>query len=270
MKLVINTLLLVGIMNSVLTLFAQMPPRPTNEERKVSAQRYFPPFKPKRSREQEQQLLPNPADVAGHIDFLKRPGTGLIRLYPDFECESAYIIRADNECANKIPGSASYSFREKEYTNDFLADVRLRGRFFITDGVLTQAFLVNLGNVSLESLSLNSDGMKFVTDFQAAAESREATRQYNDFVRGVKIGNYDYRKAGVAIENNTYAVRVVAYRANLFKRFQGWTYNVLEGDKRVDIIVAFRVLRKDADGSFILLWKELDRKKAVKLVASNR
>ena len=256
---------LVILFISPLTVSAQISARGGNGQRASYSQRYFSPFKPKPSKEQKQKLQPNSSDLTKYAEFLRQPKTGLIRLYPDLECESAYILRADQDCAENIPGSSYYSFREKEYTSDFLSDIRLKNRQFITDGVLTQSFLVNLGNISLENLSLNSDGMKFLNDFIAEPENREAMKQYNQLANGIKQGKYEYRKVAVAVENTTYAMRIVAYKANVFSIYRGWRYNVLEGDNRVDLTIGFKVVRRDQDGSISILWKELDRKKSVKL-----
>ena len=116
--------------------------------------------------------------------------------------------------------------------------------------------------------NLNSDGMEFLTKFNPEPENRDAMKQYNDLANGIRLGKYEYRKVAVAAENTTYAIRVVAYKASIYRNYRGWAYNILDGDKRVDIIVAFRVIRKDPDGSLTLLWKELDRKKSVKLKAT--
>ena len=269
MKELTKAVFLLILINLSISIFAQPPRTVSGEKRPASAQqRYFSPFKPKPNKEQEQKLLPNSSDVSKYAEFLKTDRTGLIRLFPELDCESKYILRADEVCAESIPGSSNYSFRKKEYTNDFLSDIRLKGRLFIADGVLTQSFFVNLGDISLENVSLNSEGMEFVSKFDPEPENRGAMKQYFDLSNGIRIGKYEYRKVAVAYENTTYAMRAVAYKASIYRNYRGWVYDVLNGDKRIDIIVAFRVIRKASDGSYTLLWKELDRKKSIKLKVS--
>ena len=41
---------------------------------------------------------------------------------------------------------------------------------------------------------------------------------------------------------------------------------MLEGDKRKDLILAFRVIRKTPNGSVTILWKELQQNKAPEIV----
>ena len=68
----------------------------------------------------------------------------------------------------------------------------------------------------------------------------------------------------------TYALRVIAYRGNLYKVFNRFRYDVLRGDNRIDLTLAFRVLRKEKDGSLLILWKELKRGESPKLKRSKK
>jgi hypothetical protein len=90
----------------------------------------------------------------------------------------------------------------------------------------------------------------------------EAQKQFIQTMRGIKVGNYEYKKALPMIENATYALRVVAYKGSVFRSFRGYRFDVLFGDKRIDLTIAFRVVRKDTDGSATLVWKEIERREA--------
>ena len=257
--------------------FSQMAPQPVqgtstqnpNERRPgrdSSRGRNFFPFKAKRYKVQENRLKPNPEDVAKFAEFLKQSKTGIFRLVNDFGCESnVYVIKVDENCRNSIPGGSFYSFREKEYTTAYLSDLRLKDGLIITDGILSQNILVRLGDIPLENLSINSEGMKYLIDFVPEIQSSEATKQYIDIVKGVRKENHEYRKVLPSVENNTYAIRIIAYRGSVYRNFRGWFFDLLAGDNRVDLTIGFRIVRKDPDGSLTLLWKELERKKAPKL-----
>ena len=125
--------------------------------------------------------------------------------------------------------------------------------------------MVELGDVSLDDVSLESDGLDFLRNFVPETSSKEAQKQFSQMARGVRINNFLYRKALPANENSTYALRVIAYKGGIFQTFRGFRYNILEGDKRIDLTLAFRVIRKDADGSVTLLWKELERGEAPRI-----
>lgn len=235
---------------------------------KTSSHRVLSFFKQKRNKEQQRQLLPKIEDVNRFAAFLQQPKTGIIRLIEDIGCEpSRYVIRADEECLKSIPGGSFYSFREREYSSSALADIRLKDGLLISDGFFSQNILVKLGDVSLENISINSDGMKFLTEFTPETNVKAATAQYIKITKGVKVGKYEYIKVFPAIENATYAMRLVAYRAKIARVYRGFVYNPLAGDDRSDIILAFRVVKADNEG-ITLLWKELERKKAPKIEIS--
>lgn len=229
--------------------------------------RNFPvlPERKKPNGKQKKILQPDQNDLAKYSQFLKQPKTGIFRLLPDPGCEAnVNVLRADKECLEAIPESSFYSFREKEHTSKQLSDIRLKNDQLISDGTLTQGFLVMLGDVKLEEVSLETDGLDFMQNFSAKPESVEARKQFLQFVNGVESENFLYRKIFPVTEDKTYALRVVAFRGSLYQTFRGFRYDLLGGDNRIDIIVAFRVIRKNADGSLTLLWKELERREAPK------
>lgn len=225
----------------------------------------------KPNKEQKKVLEPNQSDLTKYSRFLDQPNTGIFRLLPDLKCEgNINIIRADKKCLEAIPQSSFYSFREREHTPQHLSDIRLVNDYLISDGMLSQSFLVKLGDVKLEDVSLETDGLNFMQNFSAIAESVEAREQFLNFARGVKSEDFVYRKMLPVNENTTYALRAVAFRANLYQTFRGFRYDMLGGDNRIDITVAFRVIRKNDDGSLTLLWKELDRRDAPKFKFAKR
>lgn len=221
----------------------------------------------KRTEEQNRRLLPDEEDVAKYETFLKQPKTGLIKLFSDLGCEEHFdVVKADESCLNWIPNSAFYSFREKEYSSEALSDLRLKENFFITDGLLSQGIMVALGDVKTEDVFLSNRGLKYLTDYEPNPHGEEALKQSARITKGVNTGEFLYKKFLPVKENTTYAMRAIAYRGKLWNVYRGAKFNVLEGDKRVDLIVVFRVVRKSDDGSVTLLWKELQRKESPKVI----
>ncbi|NJM52897.1 MAG: hypothetical protein HC846_05585 [Blastocatellia bacterium] len=235
-----------------------------NSNRERTRNLNFFPFKAKRTKDQDKKLRPSPEDLSKFADFLRKPRTGIFRLMNDVGCDSnVYVIHVDNNCQNAIPGSSFYSFREREYTSAYLSDIRFKDGLLITDGLLSQNILVRLGNVPLEDLSTASEGMKFLVDFVPEIVNTKATRQYIEIVKGIKADRYEYRKVIPATENMTYAMRIIAYRGSFYRSFRGWIFDLISGDDRFDLIVGFRVVRKDEDGSVTILWKELETQKVI-------
>lgn len=237
----------------------------------TSGSRNIFPVRKKPTGRQKKKLQPASADLAKYANFLSQPKTGIFRLFPDLGCEeNPNIVKADKKCLEKIPESSFYSFREKEHTAEYLSDIRLKNNHFITDGILTNGFLVNLGDVELEKVSLSTDALTFMKNYSAQAESAEAQKQFVQMSRGIRSGKFLYRKVFPVTENTVYALRVIAFRGSLYRTFRGYRYNLLQGDKRIDMTVAFRVVGKNEDGSVTLLWKELDRRDAPKFQFSKR
>jgi hypothetical protein len=220
----------------------------------------------KPNKEQKKRLQPSAQDLLRHGEFLRQPRTGIFRLMPDLGCaENVNIIRADAVCLDYVPESSYYSFREKEHTVEILSDIRLKNGFLISDGILAQGILVRLGDVELEEITPASEGVAFLSNFSPHEQGWEAQKQYVQMLRGVKVGEYEYKKALPLVENATYALRVVAYKGNIYRSFRGFRFDVLAGDKRVDLMLAFRVIRKEADGAATLLWKEIERREAPRI-----
>ena len=243
-------------------IFAQTPPSAQSK----SGERDLSPIRKKPTRAQREKLEPSAADRAAHARFLAQPNTGIFRLLPDFDCErGAYIIDASRDCLNQIPESAYYSFRERQHTAEYLSDIRLKNDFLISDGIMAQSIFTNLGDVPLEQVSLAAAAFKFINEYQPQSLDRAALKQFNEMKNGIKSGEYIYRKAQAAEENSTYVLRVIAYRGKLYKVFNRFLYNLLSGDNRIDLTLAFRVLRKETDGSLLILWKELKRGESPKI-----
>lgn len=244
----------------------QVPQAGRSPRRGLQNRSSFFPFRKKPSKEQKRQLQPRAEDLARYTNFLARENAGIFRLLPDLGCQdSALVLRADETCLNAIPESSFYSFREDEHTSETLADVRIKNNNFVTDGLLSQGILVNLGDVELEKTDINSKGFRFLNAYKPSELSPEAAKQSFEILRGINFDGYHYKKILPAVENNTYALRVVAYRGSLYRSYRGYLFDLLAGDKRIDITVAFRVVRKEPDGSLTLLWKELSRKDSPKL-----
>lgn len=247
-----------------------------------SSRIYYPRTEPKikpPSKEERARiasiLAPDAADAERYKDFLRQKNTGLFRLFPDFDCERKNIIRVDGVCANLVPGSWNYSFRREDYSDDDFSDVKFKNGNLIGDGFLTQGIFVRLGDVPLQSVSAASGGIKFLLDFEPEVQSEKAKIQFARITKGVEAAGYKYANSVKVEENTTYALRTIAYRVQNKTIFRlsrqtnadDLKFFTLKGDRRVDLTVAFRVVRRDdAPGGITILWKELDRRNAREIV----
>lgn len=251
-------------------LLAQIFPPPPGifrlppDARKAITDQYRKPNK-----EESELLKVSLADKERHAVFLRQPETGLIRLAADLKCaDNTKVVVATPDCLKyTMPGAgSSYSFRTENYRIQRLADLIYTDNTFQVTGALTHGFLVKIGDVPLEKVGLQTEGLKYLVDFRPTTDYEEAKKIADAFVKGVTSDGFIYRRGLSADDNTTYVLRVVAYKGRLNRAVQGITYNEFDFDKRNDVIVAFRIVSRDADGGVTILWKKLAEKDAPRLI----
>lgn len=212
-------------------------------------------------------LAPAKEDLRKYAQFLRQPGTGLIKLIADRGCADFIIVtNVSAQCLKySMPGAgSSYSFRKENYRPRRLSDITFRDNNFQSAGIFAHALLVNVGDVSLEEISLQTEGLKFLNEFEATDDFEKAIEIDRQITGGIENDSFTYKRGLAAAENTTYVLRSIAYRGNYYRAIQGFVYNELDFDRRKDIIVAFRIIRREADGVTIL-WKRLAEKDSPKV-----
>jgi hypothetical protein len=223
---------------------------------------YFAPLPPKLSKEEKRRLSPSEQDKERFAEFLKQPKTGIVRLLPGDGCdESSGIVNASGPCAahtiaKVMGGGAYYSFRVKSHQAEPWSDIRFADSSFRVGGKYRQALLSSLGDVPLDNVGPGFAGIRFVFDFVPATRKAELLKQTASISHGLSVDGFTYAYTQPVLDNTTYVLRSIAFDRKS---------RVNPMDKKIDIIVAFRVVRKDTDGSVVLLWKELARAKSPKL-----
>lgn len=177
-------------------------------------------------------LAPSDEDRKAYAEFLARPDTGLVRLLPREQWDGKLSMRG---------GGSYYSFtlRSNEYGRS--TDIGLeQGQFHVGFAGADFGFITELGDMPLEAVSTQAEAVRFMAGFEAPsaeAEARQAGRQFHSVRRE---GEWSYVRRLLAAPGRTYAVRSIVYGES-------------------DVLVAFRVVRKDDDGSVVLLWKLLQK-----------
>lgn len=226
--------------------------RKTNAEREA--------LKAKATPKDREAVAVNPEDKARFAAFLKQPRTGIFRLHDIKNCEeSEKVYNVEDPCpAHIIDKASAYSFSEQDYEYRLLSDIFLEKSNLRIRKIGTLSFLTNLGDVPIENLTLAASGIREMAEFVPSADKKEVIAQYRVASRGFQIGKYVYKTSRPLKENSTYAMRAITYR------FETPNFNVKT--RRLDIIVVFRVVRAHDDGSVSVLWKELHRQDAPKLL----
>lgn len=213
-------------------------------------------------------VAPNPEDLIKYESFIKKNRGGLFRLFPDFDCEARFVVKVGEKCANFILGSSKYSFRKKDYIAEFF-DIQLKGNLLDSQGFLSQAVFTNLGDVPIEDVTLKTNGMDFLTNFSPQTEFQAVKTQHKQLTDGIKENGYTYSNAVNAENSMTFGLRIIAYQVTVPINYKGDLaddrFAFINFDKRKDLIIAFRIIRKEDDGNITIVWKELLSQKTPKL-----
>ncbi len=193
--------------------------------------------------EERKALTPASEDLKANAEFLRQSGTGIFRLMRVDKQNHRKIVSADNLALAGdvllVGGGAQYSFTKKNHNADKWSDIAWDEDWFL-GGVGGQAIgvLVDLGDVSLESVSLGSAGVEYLAKFMPAATESAAENQFQQLEKGESVSGFKYSLSVPWKLNTTYALRSINYG-------------------RSDLLVAFRTVRQDQNGSLIVLWKKL-------------
>lgn len=229
------------------------------------------PFGTEISKEQRKKLSVGPEEAMRHARVLSMPDSGIFRLVPDPGCfENPRIVKAAAKCLEAVPVSPFYSFRKRDHVAEAFADIRLSKGNLITDPVRSQGLMAVLGEMPLEEVSLETNGISFIRDYVPKTLSGEVQRQFDQLASGLRSGGFVYGKAFPAVEGNTYALRVVAYRGSMMRSYRGFRVDLMSGDRRFDILVAFRIVGRDDKGALTIVWRQLERKSAPTLKIQRR
>ena len=178
-------------------------------------------------------LAPSDEDRKTYAEFLSQPHTGLVRLLPRERWNGKLSTRGDG---------AFYSFARTTQEYGYGSDLMLeQDQFRVGFAGADFGFMVNLGNVPVETLAAEAEALHFMASFKTPAAEPEARAAYRQFgTDGQRAGAWTYKSSLPVFTNNTYALRSINYGNS-------------------DVLVVFRVVRKDFDGSVVLLWKLLEK-----------
>ena len=212
------------------------------------------------------------ADYSRYSEFLKAEKTGLVKLFPDYDCVEKNVVRVDGNCKSFVFASSSFSFRTGGYAHPYYSDLGFNNDEIFSNAFFSQGIIVSLGDVPIEEVTSGRDGLKFIFDFQPASDPSEARKMAARVKAGIQNGEFTYSEGVRPAENTTYGLRSIAYNvANSLPPVSDTTsmselrFHTLSLDKRADVIIVFRIVRKGADGSLTIVWKELERKEAPKI-----
>lgn len=236
--------------------------------RQLLVQKYAQPLYRKPTESELESIAPNPEIRRQYKVFLDRKNTGIFRLVLDAGCgENDKVVVATEECLKyTMPGSGnSFSFRTANYRIRHLADLMLAGENFRIPGILMHGLMTKLGDVAIDRVSLSTPGVHFLSEFKPAVDFERAKAIEAIIATGLERDGFIYARVLDVKDNVTYAMRVIAYDGKVSRAVPGAHYNEMDFDRRRDMIVAFRVVQRAADGSVTVVWTELSDADSPKL-----
>jgi len=175
-------------------------------------------------------LGPSAEDRARFSEFLLQRDTGLARLLPREKYREEVDLRE---------GGAYYSFTKLSNSYDRDPQIGLEQEHLSTGFAGADfGFLTSLGDMPLEGVGLDHESVQYLAAFAPPTREPEARDQQRRSSNGFEFGDHRYKGRLPVIVGGTYILRSVSF-------------------DRFDVLVAFRVVRQDTDGSLILLWKKL-------------
>ena len=193
-------------------------------------------------------LSPSEEDQAAHAAFLRLPDTGLIRLLPRERFDSS------NETKRKLSirgGGAYYSFARLTHEYGYGSDIELnQGSLSTGFAGASYGMLTNVGEILLENVTLETAAAQVLAAHVPPTEEPKARIEQRKWSDGETVEGKNYRNRLLLLVNSTYVLRSVDYNTS-------------------DVLVAFRVVRLDSDGSAIVLWKLLKKYPKPQLARNN-
>jgi hypothetical protein len=191
---------------------------------------------------EKQYIPPAPEDRVAFASFLQQPGTGIMRLLPREKFDGFLAMRG---------GGAYYSFTRLTNDYNYGSDIGLE-QGYLSVGFAGADFgmLTSLGDVALDEVKPELPAVEYLSTFNVPPKESDARAFWRQVSTGYKIDEITYKNRFPASVDTTYVVRSVSY-------------------ERSDVLVAFRVVRRDADGSLIIVWKMLKKYPVTQLERSD-
>lgn len=182
------------------------------------------------------------SDRAEFAAFLSQPQTGIFRLLP----REVYAGNTKRGLAHPA-GGALYSFVNSSHESAQGYDIQLYNEDLTVGFAGTDyGMLLSMGDTPLDQIVAEHPAVRTLLDYTPASAEADARTAHTTLWQGLKLSDFVFKNRLPAKVSNTYLLRSFLYNDS-------------------DIAVAFRVTRKDTDGSLIILYKVLKRFPAPKL-----
>lgn len=186
-------------------------------------------------------LLPAKKDFANNSDFQGKTDRGLVRILPREKYDGKILTRG---------GGAYYGFEKQDHSNGYASDIGLQMEHFsVGFAGCDYGFFTDLGKVNIRNVTADDKALSHILNYQPPHDDEEKVR--------IEQRRYLWTDREMKNERGPIVMDGFEYFAS-FRPVVGHTYGLRSinfGES--DVAVLIQVLRKDRDGSFIILWKKL-------------
>ena len=189
---------------------------------------------------ENQLLAPSLEDSSAYAAFLRQPDTGLIRLLPRERYDTEAYLKNSKTIAMRGAG-AFFSFTRLTQEYGYGSDIGLdSGYLMVGFAGADYGMLVNLGDLALENITLEHPSVRFLSTYKPPTNEPKARLEAQQSGNGFTVDQIRYQRRLPVEVKATYLLRSIDYSNS-------------------DVLVAFKVVRQDTDGSVIILWKLLKK-----------
>jgi hypothetical protein len=180
----------------------------------------------------EQKILAvSDADREANAALLGGPDTGIIRLLPRDKYEKAMLMSGNG---------GYYSFIRSTHEYGYGSDISLeQGMLSVGFAGFQYGLLLNVGDIALDEVTSHR-ALRALLDYTPPTKEADIRQHQQQVYQGIELAGFNFKSRLSARLSNTYLLRSIS-------------------PERSDIAVAFRIVREDTDGSFILVFKVLKK-----------
>ncbi len=144
-------------------------------------------------------------------------------------------------------GAAYYSFTNQSHDYNETPQIELQsGDFSVGFSGADFGFISDAGEIPLSKITEQDKRVSFLINYRPPTSESEARNEYRKAGKGFDANGANYKKQVSAIVGYAYVLRAVSF-------------------DEADTLVAFKIYRKDTDGSLIIFWKGIKNFETPKL-----
>jgi hypothetical protein len=175
---------------------------------------------------EQEFLLPDAKD----LKQAEKEGFAVFRINPREKYERKLIVQG---------GGSYYSFTTKSHDYQKIAQIGLeQNNLKVGFGGADYGFIADLGETPLADVTKETGEVNFLANYKPPTiepEVRSEQRKAHNY----EASGFLYKRSVPAIVGHSYVLRAISF-------------------DDADVLVAFKVHRKDADGSLIIFWKLIE------------